>query len=1851
MPRRRRHVVDGESPNTRRRRLRSISNNRQEETRRNTVSFQVSTPEDSPASRRLRTRRHENRRSRGLPSDTPPTPIVVDRNSNVRTSPSSGTTRESINCNSVDLRNSSILPLRRVPARTVRTGVSPRARRMLPLGRYRTVVPRLTSLNDCLKKLGGGEDVEYVDMSDHPSGDVCRNDFLNRCDTYYLRCCDKCKEASLVSCSGDHVQNVTCKRCRSDYRLNSLYLYGKENDMDPFKSGYVLHLPVLSMIEELFIAKVFVVMQMYRISGSGGIGYKGHCLNVQKDLEQPSSWCRVLPWLPRELPVVVIKFQRDNLPTGTRLFKVNIVNIRIWLEFLKTNHPAYSDIRIDLQRFDQLSQLSDNSGNVDIISQLSQVVEDNVSANTYLDNSTSNDNNVNNDDISNYIEHEIENGPEQGGATSMVLDENSDILQEGHVYLPADQLFKESEEGLITRIVTDRLGTNENAYLFNVDGHNLNDYSTPGIQSMAFPTLFPYGEGDVTKRSRLYDVTFTNAMKHYLNYSIYSSQKKRLLFPYAMHKRWVHWAQNTAERHRFNGQRQVFIRRNEGVSNLTIENLRNIVQNNGEEFNAIIRKMHVYNANIVGSNSYFYKKRKELESLIEAKGMPTCWFTLSAADNHWNDLHKLIYDDDVPVFDTMYKDMNEKQKLSFRVRIVHEFPHIVDEYFHSRVESFLKSFFLNSDSITTNYYWFRVEYQERGTAHIHGCMRLLTDFGISESAQKVRDGRIAIRKLQLAGLRPRSVIPRSSVCDDKFVSRFDLNGSGFAIVDSYSTEQLNEMNDLIDESLIAEQRICAYNDFLFSTSNLDPPSDSMDGVRVPLTKFIQTSSNSHPSCVPVSDSVNYDDEAKKLHYCQLVNSVQRHWCSAYCGGNTEDSECRFGFPLKLQEQTHISVVEYIGNVRKKLSNGTVRERSVLRYRIELMTKRNDRWLNSHNRKFLESWMANMDFRLVVDIGKVMEYLTKYVTKAEKSLTRGMEYLVRSIMRANMLEGSDTLTTLRKIMGKLLGSRMISKQETCHLLNSLPLVSCSHSFLMINLKKISNLLDLSTLPANESELVTGRLSRTSVTGNEVSIVSIIEAYGKRHLESSYHVNTLNLLTISEIELMSFDEFVRLFYVGQKQSFKNLIIPHVKKNYVPVYYPSVTCDPLSPNFFEYCKYFLVKYRPWKLDVSNAWNNLTDNNDIVVYWENFVTYLKENDLTVPDHVRRQMDIYTAVEHLMPHNVDAVTNNTVADDDVNNSNANTQVEDFDIQLELNHMHANADNSGESHLDDDDVRIVWNDSHNWYESCNEYELNADEYITTFKDYCSNSTANVTVNNNREISLDSLRSNQIVAHGIFVNNVVSDTYEGGLMCMYGMGGCGKSYVIDAIRTTLRNSHNKEVIVTSTTGLTANALRGTTIHSALNLPIGRRRLTPLRGESLRNLQDKFRNINGLIIDEFSMLRSKELSFINDRLKQIKCNNNDFGGVCVLLAGDPGQLPPVAGTAVWDDVNKVRGDDNKNGCLLFQNVKDVVHLDDNMRLDVSDPDAVYFDAFLRRLRNGNVTLEDYNFVSSNCCRHHMGDIEYTSRGFNANDVTKVHCTNNACNNDNLRSLLSLRNPVLKINAINTGEAINSNSSDLMGLYNLLYLCVGSEVMLTTNVCQQLGLSNGVVGTVVDIVFDRNDSSNVPGFLPKLVWVELAEGQYVGPSLFPGISERRNWVPIIPITANQSVFKSGERVPSSRTMIPLKLCYAFTPWKIQGQTIDKKLVATLGRLERSNGLTYVIFSRVRRFKDIAIDGGLCFTRLATRIGSATSFKYRVQMEKELLEVKHSDTVLKFYSIYRYVPNGVVSPDSLNNNNINNI
>ena len=125
---------------------------------------------------------------------------------------------------------------------------------------------------------------------------------------------------------------------------------------------------------------------------------------------------------------------------------------------------------------------------------------------------------------------------------------------------------------------------------------------------------------------------------------------------------------------------------------MTVENFRNVVNTGGERYRDLLCKMHVFNSNVVGSNSYFYGKRKELESLIEAHGMPTCWFTLSAADNHWHDLHNMLYNTSSINSTTSYSEMTEKEKTRFRVSMINRYQHLVDQFFYTRVQFILEAY-------------------------------------------------------------------------------------------------------------------------------------------------------------------------------------------------------------------------------------------------------------------------------------------------------------------------------------------------------------------------------------------------------------------------------------------------------------------------------------------------------------------------------------------------------------------------------------------------------------------------------------------------------------------------------------------------------------------------------------------------------------------------------------------------------------------------------------------------------------------------------------------------------------------------------------------------------------------------------------------------------------------------------------------------------------------------------------------------------------------------------------------------------------------------------------------------------
>src|ERR1035437_3351286 len=147
----------------------------------------------------------------------------------------------------------------------------------------------------------------------------------------------------------------------------------------------------------------------------------------------------------------------------------------------------------------------------------------------------------------------------------------------------------------------------------------------------------------------------------------------------------------------------------------------------------------------------------------------------------------------------------------------------------------------------------------------------------------------------------------------------------------------------------------------------------------------------------------------------------------------------------------------------------------------------------------------------------------------------------------------------------------------------------------------------------------------------------------------------------------------------------------------------------------------------------------------------------------------------------------------------------------------------------------------------------------------------------------------------------------------GKAGTGKTTFLKYI---VESTHKKTVIA-APTGIAAINAVGVTIHSLFQLPFGS--FVPFNqpasalnqnlkindpGSVIKNLQMNdnkrklLRELELLIIDEVSMLRSDLLDAIDVVLKHIRRKSYlPFGGVQVLFIGDLLQLPPVIKNEEW------------------------------------------------------------------------------------------------------------------------------------------------------------------------------------------------------------------------------------------------------------------------------------------------------------------------------------------------------------------
>jgi hypothetical protein len=183
----------------------------------------------------------------------------------------------------------------------------------------------------------------------------------------------------------------------------------------------------------------------------------------------------------------------------------------------------------------------------------------------------------------------------------------------------------------------------------------------------------------------------------------------------------------------------------------------------------------------------------------------------------------------------------------------------------------------------------------------------------------------------------------------------------------------------------------------------------------------------NPASIPPNDIVNTADQ-----FASLANRLQMHpICSApYCLRRRKGAEqltCRFHYPRAL---TDVPIVTKAINNQSWLFSPA----------------RNQPNLNQCTPVITMGWMANTDIQPSTSLHAVLNYLGKYVSKAEKASTSYIELQAQILPYIN--SRSPLLSFASKLLNKLIAERDWSGQEVSHILLGLPLQEGSRS--VINL---------------------------------------------------------------------------------------------------------------------------------------------------------------------------------------------------------------------------------------------------------------------------------------------------------------------------------------------------------------------------------------------------------------------------------------------------------------------------------------------------------------------------------------------------------------------------------------------------------------------------------------------------------------------------------------------------------------------------------------------------------------------------------------------------------------------------------
>jgi len=452
----------------------------------------------------------------------------------------------------------------------------------------------------------------------------------------------------------------------------------------------------MTYVEAMLIAGVHVVMSCFSIKSKGGkgqLGYSGHCVALPRDT---ARLVNALPMMPADLETVVVRpadADDDELARRPE-FTVRPHVIEQTLAILRLTHPTFK--REGLISEDNMRELH----------KLCDVGTDRFSAYALLQK-------VDADELADEAPPAVPSGPAQdrdGDAARDALEAFSDsvILNLG--------VDKRTEEDAIRVAIADAAAAGD---AMDLDAPVVlpqpdvgrNAYSEHDAASRilidGWPHLFPEGVGDLLDQ-RDVEIPAADLLKHLL-------REKSGRF--ARDSRLRYYLFNRAARGQSQRLASFYGHRNPTDAALTVGELRTLSK---DGLKALASRVYRMTSTLRGTPMYWKMCGGKLFAMIRVLGSPSLFYTATAADLQWRDLHGFLHRLENPLAAEPDEDATpteEDRQRRNRVAL-NENPAAVAWYVNKRWQRFftvvLRPFFRLND------HWHRAEWQVRGSGHWHG---------------------------------------------------------------------------------------------------------------------------------------------------------------------------------------------------------------------------------------------------------------------------------------------------------------------------------------------------------------------------------------------------------------------------------------------------------------------------------------------------------------------------------------------------------------------------------------------------------------------------------------------------------------------------------------------------------------------------------------------------------------------------------------------------------------------------------------------------------------------------------------------------------------------------------------------------------------------------------------------------------------------------------------------------------------------------------------------------------------------------------------------------------------------------